>query len=283
MDFGIDIFATDTTMQPLDLARHCERLGFGSIWLPEHSHIPTSRTTPWGGRKDAPPLPEKYWRMHDAFVALGAMAAVTSTIKLATGITLLAQRDPIWTAKEVASVDSISNGRFIFGVGYGWNVEEAEHHGVEFRDRRDLLREKVLLMKQLWTEDEASYAGERLALEPSWAWPKPVQRPHPPVILGGRFGPKLVRALVDFCDGWIPFGGPALADQVAHVRQALEDAGRDPEPFTFTVFGARPEPASVERAQAAGIDRLLIGIESRPPAQVMEDLESAAEFVTAYR
>jgi probable F420-dependent oxidoreductase len=279
MDFGIDIFATDTTMPPLDVARHCERLGFYSVWLPEHSHIPTSRTTPWGGRKDAAPLPEKYWRTHDSFVALGAMAAVTETIKLGTGITLVAQRDPIWTAKEVATVDHLSNGRFLFGVGYGWNVEEMNHHGVEYRQRRALLREKVLLMKALWTQDEASFEGDMLTLEPSWAWPKPVQLPHPPIYLGGKFGPKLVSNLVEFCDGWIPHGRTSLPDETTAVRQALEDAGRDPTAFGFTIFGARPDEPSVQRARDADVDEVVFAVESNEPARVLEDLESTAEFV----
>lgn len=279
MDFGINIFATDLTMQPLDLARHCERLGFESVWMPEHSHIPTSRITPWGGRKDAPPLPEKYWRTHDTLAAISAMAAITEKLRFGTGITLLSQRDPIWTAKEVATVDHISDGRLLFGVGYGWNVEEMNHHGVEYKDRRALLREKVLMMKALWTEEEASFVGEYLTLEPSWSWPKPVQRPHPPVILGGRFGPKLVGDLVEWCDGWLPYGSPQLADQTAHVRHALEDAGRDPASFTFSIFSARPEERMVEWGREAGVNRVLFGVESDPPARVLENLESIASFV----
>lgn len=279
MEFGINIFATDLTMQPLDLARHCERLGFESVWLSEHSHIPTSRVTPWGGRKDAPPLPEKYWRTHDTLVAISAMAAVTEKLKFGTGIALLAQRDPIWTAKEVATADQISNGRLLFGVGYGWNIEEMNHHGVEYKERRALLREKVLMLKALWTEEEASFDGEYLTLEPSWSWPKPVQQPHPPVILGGRFGPKLVGDLVEWCDGWLPYGSPQLADQTAHVRQSLEDAGRDPAEFTFTVFSAKPEERMVEWGREAGVDRILFGVESDPPARVLENLESIAAFV----
>ncbi len=283
MDFGIDIFATDTTMQPVDLARHCERLGFASIWLPEHSHIPTSRATPWGGRKGAPPLPEKYWRTHDTFVALGAMAAVTSTLKLGTGITLVAQRDPIWTAKEVATLDHLSAGRLLFGVGYGWNVEEMANHGTAYSDRRALVREKIMLMKSLWTQDEASFTGELVTLEPSWAWPKPVQRPHPPIILGGRFGPKLVRHLVEFCDGWIPYGGPSLPDQTAHVRRALEEAGRDPTAFSVTIFAAPLEEQMLERARQAGVGSVVFGVESNSPDRVLEDLEAAAAFADAHR
>jgi probable F420-dependent oxidoreductase len=279
MDFGIDLFATDTTMQPVDVARHCERLGFESVWLTEHSHIPTARTTPWGGRKDAPPLPEKYWRTHDTLVAFGAMAAVTAKIKLGTGINLVAQRDPIWTAKEIATVDHLSNGRFLFGVGYGWNAEEMSHHGVEYTTRRALLKEKILLMKALWTEDEASFAGEHLTLRSSWAWPKPIQDPHPPVILGAKFGPRTVADLVEFCDGWLPHAVTALPEQASEVRRALEDAGRDPDAFSLSIFGARVEQRTLELASAAEVDRVVFGIESKEAAQVLEDLEAAAEFV----
>ena len=279
MDFGIDIFATDTTMQPLDLARHCERLGFESVWLTEHSHIPTARTTPWGKRKDAPPLPDKYWHTHDALVALGAMGAVTERIRLGTGISLLAQRDPIWTAKEVATIDNLSNGRFIFGIGYGWNVEEMNHHGVEYSERRALLREKVLLMKSLWTEDEASFAGEHLTLDPSWAWPKPVQSPHPPIVMGAKFGPRTVADMVEFCDGWLPHAVPALPEQASAIRQALEDAGRDPSEFSISIFGARAEQRTLDLADDAGVDRVAFAVESNHPEQVLEDLESVAEFM----
>ena len=180
MHIGVEIFPTDTTIGAVELAREAEAHGFESLWFPEHSHIPTRRTTPWGGREGAPPLPEFYWRTHDPFVALGACAAVTSTIKLATGICLVAQRDPIHTAKEVASVDSISGGRFLFGIGYGWNKEEMAQHGTPYLERRAILRENILAMKQLWTNDEASFEGDHVTIEPSWAWPKPTQQPHPP-------------------------------------------------------------------------------------------------------
>jgi probable F420-dependent oxidoreductase len=211
------------------------------------------------------------------------MAAVTDRLKLGSGITLLAQRDPIWTAKEVATIDHISNGRFLFGVGYGWNVEEMEHHGTSYAQRRSLLRDKILMMKALWTQDEATFEGEHLTLEPSWAWPKPIQQPHPPVILGGKFGPRTVSDLVEFCDGWIPHGVSDLPEQTAHVRRALEAAGRDPAGFPITIFGARTEDKMIERARSAGVDRVLFGIESSPPDRVLEDLEAAAAFVATIR
>jgi len=185
MDIGVIIFPTDKAIQPIELARECEARGFESLWFPEHSHIPTSRETPWGGFKHLGPLPEEYWRTHDQFVALTAAAAVTTKLRVGTGITLVAQRDPIWLAKEVASLDVISNGRFEFGIGYGWNVEEMRNHKLDFKQRRDILREHILLMKELWTKDEAEFHGKHVQFEKSWAWPKPTQKPHPKVIMGG--------------------------------------------------------------------------------------------------
>jgi len=190
MKLGVTMFPTDKAISPVRLAREAEDRGFESLWLPEHSHIPTSRTTPRGGVAGAGPLPEMYWRTIDQFVALAAAASVTSHILLATGVCLVAQRDPIWLAKEVASLDTLSGGRVLFGIGYGWNKEEMAQHGIAYQDRRRILREKILAMQALWTEDVASFEGEFVHLEPSWAWPKPVQHPHPPIILGGDAGPN---------------------------------------------------------------------------------------------
>ncbi len=279
MRFGISFFATDTTLDPASMARAVEERGFESLWLPEHSHIPVSRRTPWGGAPDAPPLPDHYLRTLDTFVALGAAAAVTERIKLATGITLIAQRDPIWTAKEVATLDVLSGGRVIFGVGYGWNKEEMESHGVSYVERRALLREKVLMMKALWTEDEASYSGEHLSLEPSWAWPKPVQRPHPPVVLGGAAGPRTVADIVEFCDGWIPLGRHDLEAGSTAVGTALEAAGRSRDDFEITFFGAKPTLESVDRFRRLGFDRLLFNVPSADPDTVIRSLDERAAFV----
>ncbi len=194
MKYGVLIFPTDTSIRPDDLAREVEARGFNSLWFPEHSHIPSSRVTPWGGARDAPPLPDWYWHTLDQYVALAYAATATTTLRLGAGITLLAQRDPIWTAKQVASLDHLSGGRVMFGIGYGWNKEEMAQHGTAYLERRALLREKVLMMKALWTQDEASYEGELLSLEPSWAWPKPVQKPHPPIVMGAAAGPKTIAA-----------------------------------------------------------------------------------------
>ena len=193
MDFGISFFPTDTTLDPITFARSVEERDLDSMWFAEHSHIPTSRATPWGGTEGAPPLPEKYWRTHDQFTALAACAAVTSKVRLGSGITLVAQRDPIWTAKQAASVDVISGGRLQFGIGYGWNKEEMASHGTAYRNRRELTRENILTIKSLWTDDVAEFDGEMVRLEPSWAWPKPIQQPHPPIIMGAGAGPKTTR------------------------------------------------------------------------------------------
>lgn len=254
MKYGVFIFPTDTAIRPDHLARAVEERGFESLWFPEHSHIPASRVTPWGGQEGAPPLPEQYWRTHDQFVALAYAASVSTQIKLGTGITLMAQRDPIWTAKEVASLDHLSGGRVIFGVGYGWNKEEMAQHGIPYAERRSIMREKILMMKALWTEEEASFDGERLRLEKSWAWPKPVQTPHPPIVMGGAPGPKTLRDIVEYCDGWIPLASRHdIVGQVDRVRHAVAEAGRDPDRFEITAHGVKLD--HLEGLDTAGVDR----------------------------
>jgi probable F420-dependent oxidoreductase len=275
MHLGVLIFPTDTTLQPVELARAVEERGFESLWFPEHSHIPVSRISPWGGRAGAPPLPEHYWRTHDQFVALAAAAAVTSTLKLASGITLSAQRDPLWTAKEVASLDVISDGRVLFGVGYGWNKEEMANHGLRYSDRRAILRENVLAMKALWTEDEAEFHGDFVDFEPSWAWPKPVQKPHPPIILGGDAGPKTMRDIVEFCDGWMPIAGRhSFRDKVADLRRLAEDSGRDPDSIELALFSAPPKAEVLEGLVSDGIARAVLALPQGSPGEVLDALDS---------
>lgn len=280
--FGVMMFPTDKAISPIELAQEAEARGFESLWFPEHSHIPTSRDTPWGMREDAPPLPEEYWRTHDQFVALGAAAAVTRNIKLATGITLVAQRDPIWLAKEVATVDALSNGRFLFGIGYGWNREELEDHGVAFADRRAVVRENVLAMKEIWTNDEASFDGDHVSFPSSWQWPKPTQKPHPPIILGGGAGPKTMAHIVEFCDGFMPIAGRYdFAQQVTQIRQLAEDSGRDPNSIEFGQFGTPPKPEVVESLAEAGCTRMVLGLPPADADTVLPILDSHAEFVAA--
>ncbi len=265
MDIGVIIFPTDKAIQPVELARECEARGYESLWFPEHSHIPTSRETPWGGRPELGPLPEEYWRTHDQFVALAACAAATTKLRLGTGITLVAQRDPIWLAKEVASLDVISGGRFDFGIGYGWNVEELRNHGIDFKQRREILRENILLMKELWTREEASFSGKHIQFEKSWAWPKPAQQPHPPVIMGGAAGPRTAAHIAEFCDGWMPLGG--LYDfegGLKQIHKACKDVGRDPDSVHLGVFfAAPPEADAIAPLADKGVKRAILPL---PPA-----------------
>lgn len=282
MDFGVNFFPTDTTLDPIGFARAAEEKGFDSLWFAEHSHIPTSLETPWGGTPGAPPLPEKYWRTHDQFTALAACAAVTTKIRLGSGISLVAQRDPIWTAKQAASVDVISGGRLQFGIGYGWNKEEMSSHGTDYRNRRDLTRENILTIKSLWTDEVASFDGELVHLEPSWSWPKPIQKPHPPIIMGAGAGPKTIAHMVEFCDGWIPLGRHELGPKVAEVRQAIEEAGRDPQAFKLISYGTRAKPEAIEQLIDLAFDEAVFSIDSREPAQVVEDLDQISEFIGNY-
>ncbi len=278
MDIGVFIFPTDQTMQPVELGQAVEERGFESLWFPEHSHIPTSRVTPWGGRQGAPPLPDYYWRTHDQFVALSAVAATTTTLKVGTGICLLAQRDPIWTAKEVASLDMISGGRFVFGIGYGWNVEEYEDHGFVFSQRRDRIRECVLAMKELWTADEASFNGEHVSLSPSWSWPKPLQDPHPPIILGGSVGPKTASNIAEFCDGWMPIGASNFKG-LDLIEEACDARGRDPKSVHLGVFRARPDAEALDNLAEQGAQRALLELPQGPRDEVLAALDTYAPLL----
>lgn len=278
MDFGVFIFPTDKSIRPDDIAREVEDRGFESLWFPEHSHIPTSRKTPWGGQKDAPALPEHYWRTNDQFVSLAYAAAVTNTLRLGTGVTLIAQRDPIWTAKEVASLDNLSGGRLLFGIGYGWNKEEMAQHGVGYPERRDLLREKVLMMRVLWTDEEASFEGEHLSLASSWAWPKPIQHPNPPILMGAAAGPKTIAHMVEFCDGWLPLATRHdIAGAISEVRESLAEGGRDPDSFDVTAYAAKPE--LVDTLREAGVNRAVFTLPPAGPEVVLPRLDALSDAV----
>lgn len=273
MKYGVFIFPTDQSIRPDVLAKEAEDRGFESFWVPEHSHIPVSRKTPAGGRKDAPPLPEQYWRTHDQFLSLAFAAAATTKIRLGTGITLLAQRDPIWTAKEAATLDFLSGGRLEFGIGYGWNKEEMAQHGTPYLERRALLREKLLMMKALWTQDEASFTGNHLNLEPSWSWPKPAQRPHPPVIMGAAAGPKTLADMIEFCDGWLPNAQRLkIASEVPRVREAVDSAGRDANAFEISAFSA--EIQMIDDLRDAGLDRAIFTMPPLGPDVVLPKLDA---------
>ncbi len=280
MQFGVSFFPTDTSIDPVELAMEVEGLGFESLWFAEHSHIPVSRATPWGGVKGASPLPEHYWHTYDSFVTFGAIASVTTTLRLCTGITLLAQRDPLWTAKEVATLDRLSNGRVIFGIGYGWNREEMAAHGVAYTERRAMLREKVLAMKALWTQEVASFEGRHVHIEPSWAWPKPVQQPHPPIVLGGAAGPKTIGDIVEFCDGWMPtLPRHDVIGRMADLRSAAEAAGRDPDSIEVGVYGGPTDRDGLARLAAAGVRRAVMRLPQGDPAEVLARLHEYAPLI----
>ena len=281
MDIGVIIFPTDQAIQPMPLAQACEARGFESLWFPEHSHIPTSRETPYGGRPDLGPLPEEYKRTHDQFLALTACAAVTQKLRLGTGITLVAQRDPIWLAKEVASLDMISGGRFELGIGYGWNVEEMRNHGLNFQKRREILREHILLMKELWTKDEASFSGEFVKFEKSWAWPKPTQKPHPPILMGGAAGPKTAAHIAEFCDGWMPIGGLYDFDGgLKDIHKACQAIGRDPATIDLGVFFVAPPSAeNLKGLPEKGVKRVILPLPPKGAEVVLPLLDSYAKFI----
>jgi probable F420-dependent oxidoreductase len=283
MRLGVMIFPTDQSIQPIPLAKEVEARGFDSLWFPEHSHIPVSRRTPWGGRDGAPPLPDMYWRAHDQFVALAAAAAVTTTVKLGTGITLVAQRDPLWLAKEVASLDVISEGRVLFGVGYGWNHEEMEDHGIDVKRRRALVREKVLACKELWTKEVASFSGTYVNFEPSWAWPKPLQSPHPPILVGGSPTPLHFRHIVEWADGWMPNEGRyEIAEKWPELQRLAADSGRDPSTLSLGIFGIKPEVGHIENMMALGATFGVIGLPSDGPDEILPLLDRYAELVARF-
>ncbi|MDQ3936218.1 MAG: LLM class F420-dependent oxidoreductase [Actinomycetota bacterium] len=277
MRLGLMTFPTHYSVQPDELARMAEELGFESLFVAEHTHIPTSRLTPYpaGGE-----LPREYSHTYDPFVALTAAAAASETLLLATGICLVVQRDPIVTAKEVATLDRISGGRFLFGVGAGWNREEMEDHGTDPRTRFSLLRERVEAMKAIWTEDEAEYHGRHVDFGPMWSWPKPLQEPHPPVLLGGN-GPKVLDRVLEFADAWMPNWGlqtnEELIARIEELQSRAADAGRGRIPVS--VYAVRSKPEVLEQLAEAGVERAVLWVPPAPRDEVAPRLERLASLV----
>jgi len=275
--YGLTIFPTDYSIHPADLGRAAEERGFESLWVAEHSHIPCSRKTPWPGGAE---LPKMYYDVVDPFVALSMAAATTTRLKVGTGICLVIQRDPIQTAKAVASLDLLSRGRFLFGVGGGWNVEEMANHGTRFETRWKLLRERIEAMKKIWTEKQAEYHGELVSFDPIFAWPKPVQKPHPPIHVGGAYPGGLRRAL-RYGNGWIPIFG-RRDDDVGKHMQALRDeaakAGRSLDGFEVSIYGGPPDGEKLRALRDAGIARVLFFLPSAGPDEVTKALDGYAEL-----
>jgi probable F420-dependent oxidoreductase len=255
VDAGVAYFPTHDGMGPGPVARLVQERGHRWLMFAEHTHIPASRRTPWGGREDAPPLPRKYAHTHDLFVAMAMAVAATSSLRVGSGICLVTQRDPIITAKEVASLDQLSGGRIDFGVGAGWNREEMAHHGTDPRTRMRLMRERVLAMKEIWTRHEASYHGEFVDFDAIWCDPKPLQRPHPPVMVGGG-GPTVFDRVLEYGDAWLPNHAEDVLDRIGALR---ERAGRD---VPVIVMGPPARAEVLDAYERAGVERVLFWLPS---------------------
>jgi probable F420-dependent oxidoreductase len=278
--FGITMFVTDTSIGPGELAHEVEERGFDSLFIPDHTHIPSARTTP------APmgePLPDQYARMLDVFIALTAAAAATQRLRIGSAVALIAQRDPIVTAKEVATIDLLSGGRFTLGIGYGWNVEEMADHGVDYAKRRAIVREKMLAIKRLWSEEVASFEGEYVRLSPSWSWPKPVQQPHLPILIGGGAGPKLFAQIAEYADGWIPIGGRGIGAALEDLKRAFELRGRDPDSVKVMPCGTIPEQKKIEHLISVGATEIVLGADTGPRDDVLRRLDEYAKIVAPFR
>ncbi len=272
MKLGVFIFSTDETMHPAQLARAVEERGFESLWFPEHAHVPTSRETPYPPAADGV-LPREYTRIHDPFVALSVAAAVTERIKVGTGICLVSQREPIKMAKAVASLDLLSGGRVILGIGAGWLREEMEALGTAFDSRWKLTADRIAAMKACWTQDEVQYEGDFTKIPPTWVYPKPAQKPHPPILVGA--GSRWARQrVVDWGDGWMPnYTKPEfIAKGMADLRARAEAAGRDPDTLSVTVFGAPLD--SLDTYRDMGVDRCILGLPYAGDDEVMARLDA---------
>ncbi len=279
MRVGVFYFPTDYGIEVGELAVALEDRGYESLFVCEHTHIPTSRRTPFPGGGE---LPKRYSHTHDPFVALAFAAARTTRLRLGTGICLITQRDPIVTAKAVASLDMLSGGRFVMGLGGGWNVDEMENHGARYDTRFRLLRERVLAMKEIWTKEEAEFHGELVNFDPIWSWPKPAQRPHPPVLLGGETDHTL-RRVVEFCEGWFP-RATATFDakaQRARLDAAATAAGRNPRSLQMTVFRAPADAAKLQGYREAGVDRALLEVPDLTRDEILRVLDQHAPLAKA--
>ena len=279
MKIGATIFVTEYAIDPVELGKRLEELGFDSLFLPEHTHIPSGRRTPFPGGGE---LPREYAWTYDPFLTLTAVAGATERLLVATGVALMTQRDPIVTAKEVATLDRISGGRFLFGVGAGWNEDEMENHGTEPRLRWKVLRERVEAMRAIWTGETASYRGETVSFDEIWQWPKPLQTPHPPVLLGASTEKAPPRA-ARYCDGWMPSALGGITDWAPHIarlRELFEDAGK-PRP-TVSIYGAAADAGALARHAAAGVDRAILRLPSAPSSEIVPLLEKLAVLKQPY-
>jgi probable F420-dependent oxidoreductase len=280
MKFGVVIPATEDVHPPSELARMAQERGFESLFFPEHTHIPAGRETrfPSGGE-----LPREYSRTYSPLVALMAAAAATDRLLIGTGICLVTERDPIVTAKEVATIDRLSGGRFLFGVGAGWNVEEMRNHGTDATRRFGIMRERIEAMKAIWSEEEASYSGRYVNFERIWCWPKPLQQPHPPILVGGT-GPHVLDRVLAFGDEWIPTSmddEEMMISRFHELARRAAEAGRGPVPIT--VAGVMPDPSLIERFEQAGVHRALFGLPSTSRDAVEQELDRCTAVAEQYQ
>ncbi|MBV8091396.1 MAG: LLM class F420-dependent oxidoreductase [Alphaproteobacteria bacterium] len=277
MEFGALMFFTDYAISAVELAKALEERGFESVWAPEHSHIPTSRKTPYPGGGE---LPKQYYDAMDPFVSLTAAAVVTTRLKVGTGVCLVQQRDPIQTAKLVASIDQLSNGRFLFGVGGGWNQDEMEDHGTVFATRFKLMRERIEAMKEIWTKSKAQYHGDMVDFPEMMTWPKPVQKPYPPILVGGGY-PQAARRAIRYGDGWCPVArsGSSLLEVLEKFRQMAREAGRDTQSVPVTLFNPAEDESELARYRDMGIARIVPFLPSEPRDQILPVLDRWATLI----
>jgi probable F420-dependent oxidoreductase len=277
MQIGVTMHATDKAMPVAELAQEAEARGFDSLYVPEHTHIPTSRRTPppTGGDE----LAEEYLRSPDPYIALAAAAALTSTIRLGTGIGLVAQHDAITFAKQLATLDQVSAGRLVLGIGYGWNLEEMRNHGIDTRRRRALVREKMLAMQALWTNDVAEFHGEFVEFEPSWQWPKPIQQPRPRVLIGGAPGPILFDHIAEYADGWMPIGGAGMKAALLELRKVCEARDRDAADLHIVPMGIFPDREKLDYYASLGVTEAVLRLPSAPRASVLPVLDDYTQFL----
>lgn len=278
MQVGVAVFATDRSWAVDDLAREVEARGLASLAVPEHTHIPVDHTPHPSGQ----PLPDEYRRTLDPFVALTVAASVTQRLRLVTGVTLVAQRDPLVLAKEVATLDLLSGGRVTVGVGYGWNRPEVAHHGVAFSERRAAVQDRVLALRSLWTEEVASSDRPYARFGPTWSWPKPVQSPHPPLLLGAGLGPRTIGDLVEAFDGWMPIGASAVRDGLPRLQGAWETAGRPGRPLVH-VYGTRPDAEVLQELAGFGVDAVSLWLPSASRADALPVLDAIAAAAEGLR
>ncbi|MEU1350687.1 TIGR03619 family F420-dependent LLM class oxidoreductase [Streptomyces sp. NPDC005776] len=281
MRIGTTIFLTDETITPVRLAHQLEQRGFAGLYLPEHTHIPVSRETLYPAGGDLPP---EYGRTLDPFVALAQAAAVTERLHLGTGITLITQHDPIDLAKQIATLDHLSGGRFTLGLGFGWNVEEAADHGVNWSTRRELGRDRMALMRALWSAEPTAYEGDFGSVRASHAYPKPVQEPRGPLVgprtlIGGAAGPKLFAHIAEYADGWLPIGGRGLTESVPKLRTVWEAAGRDPKDLQVVPYAVLPSPGKLTHYADLGIEEVVLQLPPAAEPEVLRTLDAFAEYL----